>query len=383
MADENKLRTWDLKEIGDKLDILDYILMSLLAKRNFLALLVERFKHAKGDPIIRLPIEDVRIEKAAKWAEQFNINPHFARAIMYFIIDESCKVQLAELQKTQTTPVIIDLNDEQWYEQLKNNLLLLTEAIAPQYDETYTLNPSFAVASYSRFEEKIIKRLIQELPSHDLALDLGCATGEISLLLAKQFSKVIGFDISPKMIELASKKLTAKNNERIRFEIADIENGLPVKDSSVSLIIMNQGTAGDIRGIKDLIQEIERVLRKGGTALLSFYNADALHYGFKFIPWPVGLNAEINPKAECLDVQLPNKKIVSIFARAYTVEQIKNLFPHTFYFPQEPQTFPTLSSILPDYFFKDGKAKEIIEGLDEQLKDLNHGSYITVVVKKT
>ena len=111
--------------------------MSLLARRNNLALLVEKYKHGQDDPeakkIIRPAIETKRIDKAEQWALQLGLNPHYARAMMYEIINESCKVQLEQNQNIEALSreakkaFNINPNDEDWYELLKTNLITLTQ----------------------------------------------------------------------------------------------------------------------------------------------------------------------------------------------------------------------------------------------------------------
>ncbi|MDD2836016.1 MAG: class I SAM-dependent methyltransferase, partial [Methanothrix sp.] len=57
---------------------------------------------------------------------------------------------------------------------------------------------------------------------HLSVLDVGCGTGEISLLLAEMGHQVTGIDLSPKMLALARSKAKA-TDFLVRFEPGDAE----------------------------------------------------------------------------------------------------------------------------------------------------------------
>ena len=55
------------------------------------------------------------------------------------------------------------------------------------------------------------------LGESDAVLDVGCATGEISLDIAPHVQQILGIDLSVKMIELAVQKAQDRQTENIRF----------------------------------------------------------------------------------------------------------------------------------------------------------------------
>ncbi|MBX3066950.1 MAG: methyltransferase domain-containing protein [Anaerolineae bacterium] len=65
-------------------------------------------------------------------------------------------------------------------------------------------------------------RLLQELLPADrgTALDIGCGTGSLSVLLAESGYQVTGIDLSPAMIALAQAKAAAAG-QTIKFEVMD------------------------------------------------------------------------------------------------------------------------------------------------------------------
>jgi ubiquinone/menaquinone biosynthesis C-methylase UbiE len=102
--------------------------------------------------------------------------------------------------------------------------------------------PSFDAESPShglRTEDQALawRRLISEIAGESPldALDIGCGTGVLSLLLADQGHRVVGVDVAPAMLAEARAK-AASRGLAVSFVKADAE-ALGVRDASVDLII--------------------------------------------------------------------------------------------------------------------------------------------------
>ena len=145
---------------------------------------------------------------------------------------------------------------------------------------------------------------------------------------------------------------------------------------------MSLGFASDLQRLPKILLDVRRVLAPGGTALLSFYNAEALLYKWEFIAWPVGLAAEINHQRHCLDVHWTDGKVYSVYARPYTVDQVHELMPHGLLITKET-THPTICSVLPNMLFEGDEVNDSIATIDGKLADGNMGAYITVVARKS
>ena len=110
------------------------------------------------------------------------------------------------------------------------------------------------------------RRLISEIPSPADArvLDLACGTGDIAFEAAAAGSRVVGLDITPRMVRLASLKPQLFRH-RVSFITGDMM-ALPVPDASFDVVTTGYG----LRNVPDLrgaLAEIHRVLRPGGLML--------------------------------------------------------------------------------------------------------------------
>jgi len=363
----------DLRELGDRLKMVDQHIVALLAQRMELARQVERYKRHRGQPIIRFEVEDDRLNKIAGLARERGLNPNFLFSLFYSIIAESCRVQINQMQ---IEPVVVE---DISLQQLKDNLLSLTKEIAPLYDQSYGQD-FFATKLYLELEESTFKREIgtlKGLDNLDLAVDLGCATGKITFKLAESFRRVIGYDISEAMIQEARNKLGRGSYSNVEFKVADIDEGILEENESVSLAVMNLGTASDVTNLRRVLAGIRRILKPNGRFILSFYNSSALLYKCWFIPWPVSLAASINHVKHCLDVRLKDK-VFSIHARPHNVKEVQGLIRQAGLKVSEILTYPTISSILPNEFFEEEGMQKIIADIDRQLIAKESGAYILV-----
>ncbi len=354
-------------------------------RRMELAEQVEKYKRQKGERIFRADVEDRRIEVIKKWALAHGLNAHFAESILYSLINESCKLQMIQLQEEA-----LDQNEpeteDQWYEKLKRNLLVLTERWYATYDTGYE-NSYFATKAYLRYEHELLTREIQQLTDTELMLDLGCATGRVAFQFHDAFTRVVGYDISQHMQTHANGLAMKRGTDsKISFECVDLEDGIPMPDASASFVVMNLGTASDVRDIGKVVDEMIRVLKLGGRFFFSFYNRDALVYRWEFLPWEAGLAASINIHRDSLDVHSKNddskEGVISVYARAYTRDEVKLLFIERGA-KVSLITYPTISAILPHELFASKiDVQESVVAIDKDLSRGSMGAYIIATGQK-
>jgi len=143
----------------------------------------------------------------------------------------------------------------------------LFATIADRYD---LITVALSYGQDQRWKRKLVA-LAQ--PSAGLrALDLATGTGDIAFALAASGARVVGLDITARMIELAAGKARARVTAAT-FLVGDML-ALPFPDRSFDLVTTGYG----LRNVPDLtraIEEIARVLVPGGLALSLDFNRPA------------------------------------------------------------------------------------------------------------
>ncbi|XP_029369218.1 putative methyltransferase DDB_G0268948 [Echeneis naucrates] len=108
----------------------------------------------------------------------------------------------------------------------------------------------------------------------NLAVDVGCGSGQGTILLAPYFNKVFGTDISPAQLEMA---LTNSNPPNVSYRQCPAEE-LPFPSGEVDLV--SAMTAAHWFDRPRFLQEADRILRPGGCLALMSYTMDMeLEYG--------------------------------------------------------------------------------------------------------
>ena len=95
------------------------------------------------------------------------------------------------------------------------------------------------------------------------ALDLACGTGDIAYELARRGARVIGLDLTHRMLQLAQAK--DGGARPVRFVTGDMM-ALPFPDASFDLVTTGYGIR-NVPRIEPALAEIRRVLRSGGVLL--------------------------------------------------------------------------------------------------------------------
>lgn len=139
----------------------------------------------------------------------------------------------------------------------KNNQIALTrfyENLASKYEDSgYYTHP----IGISR-KKKVIRMLSPQ--KSDIICDLGCGDGNLSKFIVKKVEEVYGIDISPTRVRRSQKK-------GIKAICADVCS-TPFKSDYFDKVICSE-VIEHIINSKELLQEINRILKKGGTAVLT------------------------------------------------------------------------------------------------------------------
>lgn len=110
-----------------------------------------------------------------------------------------------------------------------------------------------------------------ELITTNRVLDIGCGTGELAVMLAAKGASVDGFDINPKMIEIARERVLTQNLENhisLRIMGVDGMDGLPESyyDSVVSTLVFSELSDDERRFA---YRHAVRVLKPNGLIVLA------------------------------------------------------------------------------------------------------------------
>ncbi|KAL2302601.1 hypothetical protein Nmel_010030 [Mimus melanotis] len=108
----------------------------------------------------------------------------------------------------------------------------------------------------------------------ELAVDVGCGSGQGTHFLGEHFKKVVGTDISEAQIQEAKDTPCMPN---ISYLVCPAEE-LPFQDGSVD--VLTSFTAAHWFDIGKFMREADRVVKAGGCVAISTYTVDmSLHYG--------------------------------------------------------------------------------------------------------
>jgi ubiquinone/menaquinone biosynthesis C-methylase UbiE len=141
----------------------------------------------------------------------------------------------------------------------------------------------------------------------DKILEVGCGTGLILKEVNKRVSKAIGIDLSENMLEKARER---------GLEVYHAEaSKMPFEDNTFDLVYSYKVLA-HIEAIEKTLQEINRVLKPNGIAVLEFYNRNSLRTFIK----------KIKPS------NIISKNITddSVYTRYDTIREIKYYLPSSF-----------------------------------------------------
>lgn len=135
------------------------------------------------------------------------------------------------------------------------------DEIAPTYDK---LNHLFTLNIDNRWRREIVQHSLEKNYNSKVILDLASGTGDLTKELLKlNPDRIIAADISGKMLEIQSQKISDKRLELIQ---ASADN-LPFEDNYFDIITIGFG----IRNFEDLgksLREIRRVLKPNGKLII-------------------------------------------------------------------------------------------------------------------
>ncbi len=145
----------------------------------------------------------------------------------------------------------------------KQQVELMFDNIAPQYD---FLNRFLSLGIDTLWRKKVVRLLRKNQPQK--ILDMATGTADLAIETAKlNPKKIIGIDLSAKMLALGKEKIKARKLEHlIDLQQGDAEN-IPFDDNTFDAITVAFG----VRNYENLdkgLKEMCRVLKKGGQLMV-------------------------------------------------------------------------------------------------------------------
>jgi len=118
-----------------------------------------------------------------------------------------------------------------------------------------------------------------ELPKESVCLDAACGIGNNIETLSKHFSNIVAFDKSEKAIQFA--KNLYNDGGKVTFGVGQLES-ISAPDNFFDGVVCTEALE-HVYDYKTVIQEIFRVTKPGGYAILSFQNHFNLSALLKFL----------------------------------------------------------------------------------------------------
>ncbi|WP_144051602.1 class I SAM-dependent methyltransferase [Fibrisoma limi] len=142
---------------------------------------------------------------------------------------------------------------------IKENIISAYEVMAEKYNELIDHKPHNAY-----YDRPNTLELLSDVDGK-IILDAACGPGKYAEILVSKGALVKGFDISPKMVELANRR----NNNQIEFFVHDLSTPFEmIEDNSCDIVLC----ALALHYIEDwtvTIKEFYRVLRDKGIVVIS------------------------------------------------------------------------------------------------------------------
>jgi demethylmenaquinone methyltransferase/2-methoxy-6-polyprenyl-1,4-benzoquinol methylase len=145
----------------------------------------------------------------------------------------------------------------------KEQVTQMFDTISKEYDG---LNRVISFGIDVKWRKKVVAIVSAQQPK--TILDIATGTGDLAINLAKtNAAKIVGFDISPGMLEIGKKKIAQKQLEhKIEMVLGDSES-MPFDDNAFDAITVAFGVR-NFENLEQGLSEILRVLKPNGTFVI-------------------------------------------------------------------------------------------------------------------
>jgi 2-polyprenyl-3-methyl-5-hydroxy-6-metoxy-1,4-benzoquinol methylase len=117
---------------------------------------------------------------------------------------------------------------------------------------------------YDRQEKELRRTLAESVGRVRNSLDVGCGNGRFSFVLAEVSDSLLAFDLSAKLIAEATATAERRNVKGVRFQVRDLEAGVPAGPFDLVACMGVISTLIDDVAYNALIDDLERSVVTGG-----------------------------------------------------------------------------------------------------------------------
>ena len=151
------------------------------------------------------------------------------------------------------------------------------DQVMGQYEDLYRMG-HVRTAEVAEPDDFIAKFKLKQRRARRI-LDVGCGAGRNTVFLAREGFKVVGLDISPTAVKLASKRADDENVNNCMF-VAGSFLDLPFSDAHFDAAFSSYGIENvPLSGIKKALSEMKRVVRDMGMMLVTLHSTRHWRFG--------------------------------------------------------------------------------------------------------
>ena len=145
----------------------------------------------------------------------------------------------------------------------KDQVKHMFDTISNNYDG---LNRVISFGIDIKWRKRVVSILKKRKPKN--ILDIATGTGDLAIAMVQTGAeKIVGLDISPKMLEVGKSKILEKKlDHHIEMVVGDSEN-LPFEDNTFDAVTVAFGVR-NFENLEKGLQEIRRVLKSTGTLVI-------------------------------------------------------------------------------------------------------------------
>jgi ubiquinone/menaquinone biosynthesis C-methylase UbiE len=140
------------------------------------------------------------------------------------------------------------------------------DAVAESYDQRFTFSK---IGQAQR--SAVWRELDRTFHAGDRVLEIGCGTGVDACFLAERGVKVVACDSSPAMIQIAERRLREMGANTVDLRLLAAENLAEIQqEAPFDGVFSNFGALNCVEDLKAVGEDLGRLLKPGGTALMCF-----------------------------------------------------------------------------------------------------------------